>query len=462
MKKLLITVTIIAALFLGVSMFFSCALDTGEYGTLLVQLPGSGSRGIVPDDYMAKLYYRVVCVGAYTITRDFSAGGTAAIALPGGDWAVSVTVHINGSPKTIGRSDTKLIAVEVGKTSTAKLDIVIEDNHCDITSFSINGFPGHKIEIVDDETLGVGGPAIFIRVPHGTIPGNAVTIPVSVTHEGRYYETSNYPDSTITVGSYPDPSITVTALNQDYEKVYDIFLEELPYGDWPFSAVWASYGLGGLSQPAGTTVFEPYEVNNGELYVMLVNASMNSVNSLKSAIKARPGISVINETEFGTEGYNYDLDYKYSGKNYSLGLIFLQNGIPGFGGTLHINVSLTEQPDSPIWPAIIWPTFGIMNFPQPAGSNLVSVSFSSEECTVEMEEDIETLRSLDNFFDDITNVLNVNFNVSFNDSGDGYRITNFIGKGGTASFNVYAYLTLARDAGTVTITLSRSPLSPKL
>jgi len=168
--------TIALFLFAG-AVFFSCSLfDSGDYGTLLINLPGSGSSratgDTISDDFTATLSYVVDCKGQGSVTREFRSGGVISIPLYAGDWVVTVTV-LNIAGEEIGKS-TSSVTIEVGKTATVPLSISIDTSRNEIKRFVITS-PINRVGVIN-------GNDITISVPSGTdISGMGF----SVLHTGR-------------------------------------------------------------------------------------------------------------------------------------------------------------------------------------------------------------------------------------------------------------------------------------
>ena len=447
MKKHAAALTAIFALLIAGLVIFSCALDTGSYGTLLVELPGSGARNIVPGEYMAKLFYRITCTGPGHVTRDFRAGETASIPLAGGNWTVSVTVHINGSPKTIGASGARPVAIEVGKTSTARMEISIEANHCDITGFSVSGLPGHKIQIIEDEFE----PEIRVLVPHEIMPANVITVPISVTHEGLYYETSYPPHSVIMLGGMESSPLTVYALDGITSKEYNVILDAIPYGAWPPSSIWAAYGLSGLAQPAGTVMAFPFEVFNGVLTLTLLNANSTAFNDFVNAIKTSPGVVIGSES---SDPAFYSADYSINGnsENYFLDIFFDEAQ-----GMLALSIAPVGIV-APSWPTDFLASFGLSPFPQPDFTNILSSLYSVDPENLVIVLSVDTLLepNPEVVYTVIMGMLDDYYTPFGGETNDGYnRIKEYEGKIGIGSFGTTAILALEYSSDTITLTFKR-------
>jgi len=226
-RNLNTSVKIIAVFFLAGIVFFSCSFNNPEFGTLVVKLPGSGAvKGVydtVSDEFLSKLRYEIVCTGSRTVTESFRYGQNASVSLSPGEWNISVTVHIVGSPKVIGEGENFTVTIEAGKI-TAKDDLLIgiDTWHCDITSFSVN-ISGSVVEIKDLQGGNAG--VIIISVPFGWTPGNQ-PVTFNATHEGVSMYPPPGPLSPFNIGPV-DVLFEVTAESGDI-KPYNLTVEELP------------------------------------------------------------------------------------------------------------------------------------------------------------------------------------------------------------------------------------------
>ena len=323
MKKLNTIFGIAAVLLLAGALFLSCTLDSGDYGTLIVKLPGSGSARAVSDAYKSKLYYRVTCDGPGTVTRDFSAGQKAAISLAAGDWTVSVTVHISGSPKTIGESDKMPVTIEAGKTTPLEMFIGIETHHNDIISFTISN-SNFRVTGKPDTSNN-----ITLYVPYGSISydyNNPTMVSYSAVHEGVELVCSGETLGKLPVYVNCTFNIIVTAEDGTTKSCRAMVEEQeevIPgYGTWPTATEWASFGLPNYSQPPATTLVMAYNIPGFMLMVSLQGSgiTLNYINNLILSIETAVGAT---GSQTGDGFYNeYNLAYYSGGAYYTLNMSF--------------------------------------------------------------------------------------------------------------------------------------------
>ncbi|MDR0303119.1 MAG: hypothetical protein LBI04_12510, partial [Treponema sp.] len=220
MKTLNFKVKIFMLLCVG-ALFFSCALfDHDEYGTLVINLPGSNSSRAIDEKisydaeegrykyFLDNLIYRVECSGPSRIEpQDFKPpSNKISMRLPVGDWTVTVKVY-NAKDENIALSNnTDSTTIEEGKTSEINLlSIGIDTKRCDIASFKITS-PVTAVGTINTNNL------ITVNVPNGT---DVTAMGYSLTHTGRTIE----PAASGTLSFTDTKSFTVTAVNGD-EKPY--------------------------------------------------------------------------------------------------------------------------------------------------------------------------------------------------------------------------------------------------
>ena len=388
MKKLNTIFGIAAVLLLAGALFLSCTLDSGDYGILVVRLPGSGSARAmdIPDAYKSKLYYRVTCEGPGTVTKDFSAGQKAAISLAAGDWTVSVSVYITGSPKTsIGWSEMTPVTIEAGKTTPLEMAIGIETNHRDIISFTISNSDFHITGQPDSNFF------ITFTVPFNSISidsGEPTLVAYSAVHEG--FELRCQGDTAFSgfVPIYVDCSFSVTVEAVDgSSSTYIVIIEEeelqLPsYADWPGSAVWESYGLPSISQPSGTSVLSFADTPGFALGAALYGKGLTQdyFDDLVNSIDEKFGFAGELTGTAGDQEYN--LSYFYEEVYHTLTIVFsLRN-------SLTIAVYSWSVEDD--WPIDRLSYYGLEGLTQPSGTTLTHSSETmigmSNSITVELED----------------------------------------------------------------------------
>jgi hypothetical protein len=347
----------------------SCALSAhGDYGTLVITLPGGAAqagpvartartaRAAVSDAFSATLTYRIDCDGpGGRITRDGQAGASLSIPLDAGDWAVTVTVF-NAASQSIGGA-TAAARIESGGTTALRLPVVIDTGGRDITGFALTSPVSAGGAIVPNST------AIAVPVPFGTdLTGMGFTL----THTG--VSVSPLPGTRLDFSS--PRTFTVTAENGQ-TKTYTVTVTPTvspPPGGaavWPLDTTWQSYGLLGITQPGGTTVYAA-AVSSGTLIVYLQNADTAAFDDLVNQMVTLAGIAGTASSE---SGYSmYELGYTLSGTGFTLTLTHT-------GGILLLSV----EPDDPgsfvIWPDNSkWTVFNLAGLTQPAGTVVEDVT----------------------------------------------------------------------------------------
>jgi hypothetical protein len=239
MKRLNDVIKATAAFLVAGALFFSCALGgTGDYGTLLVILPGGGAdtaaRAAVSEAFTARLSFQLDCSGPEgNRTGRFNSGGRAAVSLSPGNWTVTVSA-INAAGETIG-SGSGAAVITAGETTSIQIPVTIDTSRKDITSFTITS------PVSAEGKVSLDGTAIKVYVPAGTI---SASMGFTLIHTGR----SVHPAP----GTPLDFSLpqTFTVMAEDSStKTYTVKVVDIA---WPAS--WATYGLTGLTQPAGTTI----------------------------------------------------------------------------------------------------------------------------------------------------------------------------------------------------------------
>ena len=260
MKTLNITIRTIIVFLLAGALFISCELaDPDAYGTLVIALPGSGSARAAGDtaefseNFLADLRYVVDCTGPGKESKEFGPNGNAAILLSPGDWTVTVTVFnaAEEEKKEIGRSESKVVTIEAGKTTppvTIEINITTSSSN-EITKFTIT----NPVEAKKTINGVIKNNTIVVTVPPEADLSN---VKFDVEHNG--YKISHKPDDdTLNFKKYESYTFSVQP-EYGTTRVYTVTVKveeaEQPGGTWPAPEEWAEYGLGGLQQPDETKV----------------------------------------------------------------------------------------------------------------------------------------------------------------------------------------------------------------
>ncbi|MDR1175174.1 MAG: DUF5018 domain-containing protein [Treponema sp.] len=360
LKSTVITTAVIAALFFSGALFFSCSLPgNGDYGTLVIALPGPEVRAAVSDAFTATLSYRIECDGpGGRITRQSGAGVSLSIPLDAGDWTVTVTI-LNTAGQTIG-SGTRTVVIEGGKTTVLQIPVAIDTRGNDLIRFAITSPVSAEGVMVPNSTM------IDVSVPFGT---NLTAMNFTATHTG----TSISPAPGTPLDFSSPQTLTVRAENGQ-EKIYTVTVNLSPPltpGDgtavWPPAATWQSYGLSsGLTQPSGTAVYTAF-VSSGTLLVYLQNAGTAAFDNLVSQCTVLGGTP----TTSSGSGYSiYELAYTYSGTNFTLTLTY-------GSGVLILSIEPYDPSGFAVWPDNSrWTVFDLSGLTQPAGTTVGDVTES--------------------------------------------------------------------------------------
>jgi len=205
-------------LFVGI-LFFSCSVnDNDDYGTLVIQLPGS-ARAAVSQEFTNTLRYSVDCVGAGKESREFSPGESESIPLSPGNWDVAITV-LNVANENIGQ-DKKSVVIEAGKTTTLPISIKIDTSRNEIKNFAITG----SVQSVRESTIVHGSAGdygkitVYISLPYDEPTGNE-RITINFTHTGK---SANPPSGTTlsldeAEALFEEYGITITAENGEVKS----------------------------------------------------------------------------------------------------------------------------------------------------------------------------------------------------------------------------------------------------
>jgi hypothetical protein len=395
MKKPNSTITIMAAFFLSGALFFSCVFPgNAEYGTLVIALPGDNraARTTVSGTFAATLTYRVDCDGPVgMITRQGQAGSSLSVPLNPGEWTITLTV-LNAAGQAIG-SGTATAVIENGRTTALEISVGIGTGGNAITRFIVTSPVSAEGSIITNSTT------IDVSVPFGTdltgmnftvthtgisispSPGTPLNFssPQTFTVTAENGGTKTYTVAVIPAVTPPDDGTTTTPPDDGTTVTPpDDGTTTTPPNDgttitppsgstavWPSAAVWQSYGLPGITQPGGTTIYTA-AVSSGTLIVSLKNADITAFNDMVSQFTAQLGTSGTTSSDYG---YSlYEITYPYTGEDYTLSLIHA-SGI----------LTLTIEPDDPggffVWPGNSqWAAFNLSGLTQPAGTTVADVT----------------------------------------------------------------------------------------
>jgi len=204
--------TLTIFLFWGM-LFFSCSLsDNGDYGTLVIKLPGSGSaRAAISPEFTATLSYSVDCIGPDKKSQKFKSGESASMRLLPGEWKVTVTVF-NAADENIGEGEPESVVIEAGKTTTVPMPVKIETHHNRVTDFAITGFLNSvrsEINDKDGEEEDFGIIIVYVSVPPFKPTGDE-RVTINFTHTGK---SANPPSGSLLSSMEDDLIVMVTAEN---------------------------------------------------------------------------------------------------------------------------------------------------------------------------------------------------------------------------------------------------------
>jgi hypothetical protein len=347
-------------------LLFSCVpITNNDYGTLLITLPGNAgtsARAAVSGSFTATLTYDIECTGpGGTVAQKARPGSSVSLSLSPGTWTVTVTVR-NAADQNIGSgSDTAVI--EGGQITSVQIPVSIDTSGNDITSFAIISPESASGEINTNTNT------IAVHVPAGT---TLSAMNFTVTHTGVSISPASGP-----LDFSSPQSFTVTAGNgQAKTWTITVTADSTPpagSGTWPSAAVLQSYGLAGLTQPAGTTVSLSGE-SGGALVVQLENAGVAAYNALVSTIEGRYSIGTdSSQPSFGI--YVYDHTYTYSGESFALNIILDMSGMSLPAGAMVLTVTNQSGGGAYTWPdAGKWAAFNLSGLTQPAGTVIFDVS----------------------------------------------------------------------------------------
>jgi hypothetical protein len=277
MKRLNDVIKTTAAFLIAGALFFSCALSgTEDNGMLVVMLPGGAAKAAVSGTFTASLSFQLDCSGpGRNRTRRFNSGGRAAVSLSPGNWTVTVSV-INAAGETIG-SGSAAAVITAGETTSVQIPVAIDTSRKAITSFAITSPVSAEGKFSSD------GTAIKVYVPAGITSTN---MGFTLIHTGR---SVNPASGTLLNFSSPQ-TFTVTAEDSS-TRTYTVTV--IPIA-WP-AASWATYGLTGLTQPAGTTIVDLEEdstligIIQDDLSVTLKHIGNAAYENLQAQIKVLLG-----------------------------------------------------------------------------------------------------------------------------------------------------------------------------
>ena len=302
MKILNSTVKIIILALVAGILFFSCSLDSeGDYGTLVVSVPGSGaSRAVqhtVSPEFSKTLSYRIDCNGPRKVTQIFPYGTPVSVTLLAGNWNITVSV-LNAAGQIIGYSPATVI-IESGKTAVIPMSIKIDATRNSITSFGMSWYNLYEERIssfysfIEDDPGGSYGK-ITLYVGENTGYDSVGDITVYFIHTGAKIVIPTVigpPGSSLTSGSsLPFIDLLTYGLKVTAEdgndRIYTIEVKEVPYGGWNYifytnwnDIPWASYNLPDLSQPSGTELYTA--VGFSEFGASVVYAALNNADNTK-------------------------------------------------------------------------------------------------------------------------------------------------------------------------------------
>jgi hypothetical protein len=264
-------------------LFLSCALSgTEDTGTLVVILPGGAARAAVSEAFTARLSFQLDCGGpGGVLTGRFNSGGRAAVPLSPGDWTVTVSV-INAAGETIGSGSTAVV-ITAGKITSVQIPVAIDTGRKDITSFAITSPVSAGGKISSD------GTAIKVYVPAGT---TSTSMDFTLIHTGRSVNPA--PETPL---NFSSPQTFMVTAEDSSTRTYTVTVIAIA---WPAES-WATYGLTGLTQPAGTTIVGLEEDNTlvgiiqYELSVTLEHIGSAAYEDLRAQITGKLGNPTVSQ-----------------------------------------------------------------------------------------------------------------------------------------------------------------------
>jgi hypothetical protein len=465
MNGLLCALKAVAAFFIA-GLLFACAPLAGDsYGTLVIALPGNSSgggnngggnentashstaRAAVSGAFAATLTYSVGCTGpGGSISREARPGSAVSISLNAGDWTVTVTA-LNAAGQNIGSASVPA-SIESGQTTAVTVPLSIDISRSDITRFAVTS-PVSAAGVIDPDNRDIS-----VSVPAGT----AITaVNFTLTHTGVSVSPASGPLDFSSARTF-----TVTAENGT-QKAWTVTItvakENTPPSGtqtWPANAVLQSYGLSGLTQPAGTTISLVW-VTTEELGIQLGNPDAAAYNALVAQIESLTGSAGTNDTSMADFGlYAYDLAYTHSGETFDLNITCFI-GAGGAEDTLILTVTNASASGSYTWPDTAkWTPFGLSGLTQPSGTVITDVTdqllpYTALSVTLESVSDA----AYDNLYNQIYNLFGAPGSSS-GSPGDSYR---------DAAFMIYGTNTilveLSIDSGFDEITIDAIIVPPQ-
>jgi len=215
-------------------LFFSCDIsDKADYGTLIINLPGSdGARAGVSPQFTATLSYVVNLIGPDKQEPLPAPGGKATIPLSAGEWLVAVDV-LNAASETIGKSEEVPVVIEAGKIADLTIPISIDTSGNRITKFAITGVVNSVRSEIEEDGDDYGiikvlfPSGTFEGVNSGKINGNVI---INFTHTGVSASLASGRSMPLADASalFDEGGITITAENGKVRTYYLESEEELP------------------------------------------------------------------------------------------------------------------------------------------------------------------------------------------------------------------------------------------
>ena len=227
------------------ALFCSCSLAE-EYGTLIVNLPGSDSAARALqweaddcnedefpffDKFISTVSFRVECNAPGVRSRNAKYGDSLSMALPNGSWNIMVTA-LNAAGKTVGKSSENPAIVESGKANTVNIDIGINLWDCELTNIAIK-INGKSCSIIKSAE----SDAFTVVIPKGL--DNSALVEFSGVHTGAlidpHFTTWDYENFSKGISDFGGIRV-LPAAGFDYQKIYTLELAEAYFitnaGEW--------------------------------------------------------------------------------------------------------------------------------------------------------------------------------------------------------------------------------------
>ena len=238
MKTFFCGLMMIALVVCAETLFLSCSLQE-EYGTLIINLPGSGSPARAAEwktdyndedypffeEFVDTLTFRIECNAPGITGRNVRYGSSVSIILPKGNWIVTVTAR-NAANQIVGTSENYSAAIETGKITPLDIEIEIEADGCELTDITL------KIDGKSCSVIRSTEPDTFIVImPRGIDGGTQVEF--SGIHTGAVIQPHN---GTWGLSSFDYGITVIPASGPDNKKVYTLELVEAYFisnaGEW--------------------------------------------------------------------------------------------------------------------------------------------------------------------------------------------------------------------------------------